>query len=354
MRSILVSETVAPGTEFASMIGVLLGFVVGGAAVFRGSMRPEGFILFLALGQRVGDHITKLARLNETRQRMDVAATRIFDLLDRVPRIRDMPGARTLAQVEGRITFEHVSFHYGSSELVMDDIDLDVSPGEVIALVGSSGSGKTTFVNLIPRFYDPTAGRVLVDGLDIRDVTLASLRGQIAIVPQDTILFSGSVAENIRYGRLDATDSEVREAAEAANALEFIDRMPDGLDTIVGERGARLSGGQRQRIAIARAVLRDPRILILDEATSSLDTASEHLVQHALDSLMRGRTTFVIAHRLSTIHRADRIVVIDRGRVAQTGTHADLLGRDGLYRTLYEMQFQSPASAEIQEPVPSD
>lgn len=354
MRAVLVSETVAPGTEFASMIGVILGFVVGGAAVFHGMMRAEGFILFLALGQRVGDHITKFARLNETRQRMDVATTRIFDVLDRVPVIRDLPGARPLGQVEGRVTFEHVSFHYGANELVMDDIDLDVAPGEVIALVGSSGAGKTTFVNLIPRFYDPTEGRVLVDGIDIREVILHSLRGQIAIVPQDTVLFSGTIAENIRYGRLDATDTEVRSAAEAANAVEFIDRMPDGLDTVVGERGARLSGGQRQRIAIARAVLRDPRILILDEATSSLDTASEYLVQQALDRLMRGRTTFVIAHRLSTIHRADRIVVIDKGRVVQMGTHADLLDREGLYRMLYEMQFQSAPTVERQESVPSD
>lgn len=354
MRSILVSETVAPATEFATMVGVILGFVVGGIAVFRGSMHPEGFILFLALGQRTGNQITRFARLNQVRQKVDVAASRITAILDRIPEIHDSPTAIHLAGGEGRVTFEHVSFHYGSDELALDDVNAEVLQGEVVALVGPSGSGKTTFVNLIPRFYDPTAGRVLVDGIDVREITLASLRGRIAIVPQDTMLFSGTIAENIRYGRLDATDDEVNAAAEAANALEFIDKMPGGLNTVVGERGTRLSGGQRQRIAIARAVLRNPNILILDEATSSLDTASEYLVQQALDRLMRGRTTFVIAHRLSTVQRADRIIVIDQGKVAQTGTHNDLVATSGLYRTLYEMQFEKPLAVGDRGSVSSD
>lgn len=339
MSSVMVSEVLMPGIELVTMVGIVAGFVVGGMAVFHRSMSAENFILFMALGQRVGNQINVLAKISQIRQKLDVAVSRICDLLDRVPAIRDHADACPVESVEGRVTFEDLSFRYGTGETVLNEINLDVAPGEVIALVGHSGAGKTSLVNLIPRFYDPTYGRVLVDGRDLRRITLTTLRDHIAIVPQDTLLFSDSIAENIRYGRLDATDEEVRRAAIDANAMEFIERMSEGMATLVGERGARLSGGQRQRIAIARAMLRGPRILVLDEATSSLDTASEHLVQQALNRLMQGRTTFVIAHRLSTVRSANRIVVLHHGRIVEIGTHDQLLHADGIYRELYDMQF---------------
>jgi subfamily B ATP-binding cassette protein MsbA len=223
---------------------------------------------------------------------------------------------------------------------VLHDICLDIAPGEVVALVGPSGAGKSTLFNLIPRFYDVTAGAVLIDGHDVRRVTQASLRAQMAIVPQETLLFSGSIRENILYGRLDASEEELIAAAQAANAHEFIMTLPDGYDTLVGERGVRLSGGQRQRVAIARAILKDPRILLLDEATSALDNESERLVQEALERLMQGRTTVIIAHRLSTIRIAHRIAVLERGQIVELGSHSELMARNGLYARLYEMQFR--------------
>jgi ATP-binding cassette, subfamily B, bacterial MsbA len=222
---------------------------------------------------------------------------------------------------------------------VLRDISLDVQPGEIIALVGPSGAGKTTLVNMIPRFYDPNHGSILVDGYDLRDVQLASLRGQIGIVPQESLLFSGSIRDNLSYGRLDATDEQIKEAARAANADEFISSLPLGYDTLVCDRGIKLSGGQRQRVAIARAILKDPRILILDEATSALDSESEGLVQEALERLMQDRTTFIVAHRLSTVKVADRIVVLERGQVAEIGTHDQLMEQGGLYARLHNLQF---------------
>jgi subfamily B ATP-binding cassette protein MsbA len=265
----------------------------------------------------------------------------VFQILDTEPDITDAPDATPLPRVEGRITFDAVSFAYEGDLDVLHDIDLDIAPGEIIALVGPSGAGKSTLFNLIPRFYDPTDGTVRVDGHDLRAVTKTSLREQIAIVPQETLLFGGTIRENIQYGRLGAAEDEIIAAAQAANAHQFITELPNGYDTVVGERGVRLSGGQRQRVAIARAILKDARILLLDEATSSLDSESESEVQEALSRLMQGRTTIIIAHRLSTVRVAHRIAVLDKGHLVELGTHDDLLAKpDGLYAHLYALQFE--------------
>ena len=274
---------------------------------------------------------------------------RVFELLDTTPTIEDRPNAVTLPPVRGRIALDDVSFGYNVGEPVLQDISLKIHAGEILALVGPSGAGKSTLLNLIPRFYDPTQGTVHIDGSDLRDVTQASLREQIGIVPQETILFGGTIRENILYGRLDASE-EMIAAARAANAHDFIAAFPKGYNTVVGERGMNLSGGQRQRIAIARAILKDPAILLLDEATSSLDNESEGLVQEALDRLMQNRTTLIIAHRLSTIKVAHRIAVLEGGRLVELGTHDELMELNGLYTRLYSMQFRSPEGPPVAEP----
>ena len=269
-----------------------------------------------------------------------VGATRVYEVLDLPAERADRPDAKALRDVRGEIRFEHVFFSYGAEDRpAIEDLDAVVGAGQIVALVGPSGAGKTTIVNMVPRFYEPQRGRILLDGVDLGDVRLRDLRSAIAIVPQEALLFRGTVLENIRYGRLDASDDEVRAAAVQANAEEFVLQFPDGYATEVGERGARLSGGQRQRISIARAILRDPRILILDEATSALDSHSEALIEEALDRLLPGRTTLIIAHRLSTIRRANVIFYIERGRVVERGSHAELLARGGAYAALHARQF---------------
>ena len=274
---------------------------------------------------------------------------RIFDYLDMTPEEYDPPGAVVLPGVTGEIAFENVTFGYDPDRPVLDGISFHVRPGEVAAFVGPSGAGKTTITQLVPRFYDPQGGRVLVDGHDVRSVTLESLRRHIGIVTQETYLFHDTIANNLRYGKSDATDAELEAAVRAANLAEFIASLPNGFDTVVGERGHKLSGGERQRLAIARVLLKDPRILILDEATSSLDYENEAAIQRALDVVMRGRTSLVIAHRLSTVLAADVIFVVDEGRIVEQGRHAALLARGGLYSRLYRTQFASydPVASQL-------
>jgi len=345
-----ISSIMFPAIGFLGFASSIVVLWYGGHQVAAGEITAGELVAFLLYMGMVAGPIGGLASQWTSIQQAFGAADRIFALLDTEPEVRDLPGAVPIRPVRGEIEFDNVSFRYGEGPFVFEDLSTVFRETETTALVGPSGAGKTTLVNLVGRFYDPVSGRVCVDGRDIREVTMRSLREQIAVVPQEPILFGDTIRENIRYGRLDATDAEIEDAARSANATEFIGRMPKGMETIVGERGVRLSVGQRQRVAIARAILRDARILLLDEATSSLDNESEFLVQQALDRLMRGRTTIVIAHRLSTVERADRILVLDRGRIVEEGTHAELLAKSGLYNRLYTRRFVDEAT--IGQPVP--
>jgi subfamily B ATP-binding cassette protein MsbA len=341
LRAAAVHATQTPLLSFMQTLAIVAVVWYGSFEVISGRLAPSNLIAFFTGIALLADPIAKLSKMNMVIQKSLASAERIFEMLDISKTIKESPNAIKLDKVDGAIEFKNISFQYDPKEApALEDINISVKPGEIIALVGPSGAGKTTFVNLIPRFYDPERGSILVDGKDIKGCQLYSLRKQMGIVPQETLLFSGSLRDNIAYGKIDATDDEVINAAKMANAHEFIKDLSDGYNTSVGERGVRLSGGQRQRIAIARAILRDPRILILDEATSSLDTESERLVQDALEKLMKGRTTFVIAHRLSTVQIADRILVLKDGRIEEEGSHKQLIEKDGLYKKLYEMQFR--------------
>jgi len=358
VRGIWMWSTFFPALGFITSMGTITALWYGAAgttATGEPLLTPGDVPMLMGyLGQFYGP-VGGLIRVYDIFNRALAALARLFQILDEKPEVQDAPDARELTDVRGAVDLENVSFRYKTGELVLKDLTVHADPGETVALVGRSGAGKTSLVNLIPRFYDPIQGRVLVDGVDVRTVTQASLRKHMAIVLQETFLFDGTVRENIAYGKLDATDEEIRAAARAAYAEEFILDLPEGYDTRIGERGVKLSGGQRQRLAIARALLADPRILILDEATSLVDTEAEQKIQAALDNLRRGRTVFVIAHRLSTVRNADKIVVLEEGEVVEEDTHEALMARNGLYAEMYQRQFQlgmweSPEAMRAGEP----
>ena len=349
MRRAKIGATLGPIIGFLAFASITITLWFGAYEVIQGRLTAGDLVAYLIYTMMVAAPIASLAGLYARFQGAIGATERLFDLLDEKPDITSKPDAIVLPPLRGEVRFEGVSFTYSEDFPVLREVSFEAQPGQVIALVGPSGAGKSTLVSLVPRFWDVDEGRVFIDGYDIREVNLASLREQIGIVPQETILFSDSVFANIQYGKLDATREEVEAAAKAANAHEFIlNDLPDGYETEVGERGVKLSGGQRQRVAIARAILKDPRILILDEATSSLDSESEGLVQEALERLMQSRTSFVIAHRLSTITNADWVLVLNEGRLLEQGTHQSLLEKSGgLYARLYEMQFGSGEGGSI-------
>ncbi len=336
-----------PAVGFLTSVGTALVLLYGGLLISRGELRAGDVVAFLMYANLLYWPIMQLSMMWDGVQRAAAAAERVFEVLDRRPEIEDSPDAVELPPLVGRVEFDDASFGYrGEEEEVLRGVSFVAEPGMTVALVGPSGGGKTTVAKLIPRFYDPSTGRVLVDGYDLRNVKLNSLRRQVGVVFQETFLFNGTIGDNIAFGSAEADAEKVAEAAELAGASKFILALPEGYETQVGERGVKLSGGERQRIAIARAVLSDPGILILDEATSSVDTATERAIQRALERLLEGRTSFIIAHRLSTVLRANLILVLEGGRIRERGTHEELLALDGVYANLYHLQFQAAATQE--------
>jgi subfamily B ATP-binding cassette protein MsbA len=344
-RKVVLTQLFWSGVGILFMSTLVIIFWYGGREVLAGRLTAGDLVAFIIYALNISRSVSQSSRLYAAINTAAGATERIFELLEEIPEIEDEPDARDLLHVEGGIRAENVSFSYDDERPVLKEISFQAKPGQTIALVGPSGAGKTTLLNLIPRFYDPQKGAIYLDGTDIREYRIKSIREQISLVPQEVHLFGTSVKENIRYGNLNTSDEQVVDAAKAANAHDFIIKMPDGYNSLIGEKGVKLSGGQRQRLAIARAILKDPVILLLDEATSSLDSESEAQVQDALYRLMNNRTTFVIAHRLSTVQNADLILVLENGKIVESGTHTRLIENDGLYSHLYALQFR-----DLEEP----
>jgi len=335
-----------PAIGFVASLGMVIVLGFGVHRVLSGALTLGGLVAFISYVVSFYEPIHRLVQVDNTVQQAIAAGERVFELLDTVSEIEDEPEAIELPTIRGAIAFEGVSFRYGTGEEVLRGVSFQMQPGQVVALVGPSGAGKTSIANLIPRFYDPVSGQVTVDGHDVKEVKLPSLRRQIAVVLQDTFLFNGTVRDNVVYGQPDASEDEMIAAAKAAYAHEFIVNLPQGYETEIGERGVKLSGGQKQRLALARAILTDPRILILDEATSSVDAEAEYLIQQALEKVLEGRTALVIAHRLSTIRHADKIIALEDGRIVEVGDHRQLLARGGLYSQMYRRQYDLAAASD--------
>jgi ABC-type multidrug transport system fused ATPase/permease subunit len=345
MQAVKVWSIYYPIIEVITAIGTCIVIWHGGVQIMGEQLTRGEFVAFLAYVDMFYMPVRQLSRIYQTMQSAMAASERIFEIMDTRPQVKESPNAVELPAIAGHVEYENVSFAYEEGEYVLRDISLTAEPGQTVAIVGPTGAGKSTIVNLLARLYELREGTITIDGYNIKDVTLQSLRNQMGIVLQDSFLFSGNIRENIRYGNIDATEEEIIDAAEAVSAHRFISQLPAGYDTEVGERGTMLSVGQRQLVSFARALLADPRILILDEATSSVDAYTELLIQRALEKLLKNRTSFVIAHRLSTIVNADKLLVINDGRIVETGTHEELLTENGLYKKLYDMQFLSESAS---------